>query len=76
MSPRELAVVLLRCWGTVSVLGGFFHSLGYLPVFWYETAPMSGKLLSLAPALGGILSGVALILLAGPLSTAIARVQR
>jgi hypothetical protein len=75
MTQRELAILLLRCSGVISVVSSFFHALGYLPgIFGAATlASSAGMTFVVGPVLGGLLGGGALVLLSRPLGTAIAR---
>ena len=75
MTPRELAIVLLRCSGVISIVSGFFHAVGYLPGLLRAPNLSSppDMLLGLGPVLGGLLGGIALILLSGLFGSAIAR---
>ncbi len=75
MTHRELAVLLLRCSGVISVVSSFFHAVGYVPGMLGATALGSSAEMTfvVGPVLGGLLGGVALILLSRPLGSAIAR---
>jgi hypothetical protein len=76
MTQRELAVVLLRCSGAISVVVGLFYTASYVPVLW-DTAFAKGAgtlwRSALLPTLSGVVGGLVLFLLSGPLSRLIVR---
>lgn len=73
MAPRELAIVLLRVSGVISVITGFLHAVGYLPGILRTPNLNTSHSVGLGPVLGGLLAGGTLILISGPLASAIAR---
>jgi hypothetical protein len=76
MTKRELALILLRCSGTISIVSSLFYTASYVPMLFDEVVGKSQGTLwrsALLPSLSGVVGGVVLFLLAGPLSRLIAR---
>ena len=75
MTYRGLAALLLRCSGLISIVVGLFHAAGYFPMIWdlgwvNRGATGSGGVLRtiLLPTFAGVVGGLVLFLLAGPLA--------
>jgi hypothetical protein len=76
MTRRELAFVLLRCSGAISIVVGLFYAAAYVPMLWdVAFVKSTGSLWrsTLIPTLSGVMAGLVLFLLSGPLSKLIAR---
>ncbi len=77
MSYRGLAAILFRCSGAVSVVVGVFQFAAYIPMIWDISPSVHGGpgvlRTILLPSLAAIVGGMALFLLANPLSRLAAR---
>jgi len=81
MSPRVLAVVLLRSSGVISIVVGLVHLLAYIPLIGdllgadirHPAGPASVFRSLFLPSLAGIIGGLVLVIFAGSLARIVTR---
>ncbi len=74
MSYRNLAILLLRCSGLISIVMGVFSTASYVPMIWdvategrHATGAAGVVRAAILPSLSVVVGGLVLFLLAGAL---------